>query len=148
MDPLEHKILKIIQINGPLEAEDVLSLLLQSLSLAEREEMEHPITLDQVRKILTEAASYNLVTRDTAGFKIAEIMWNGDLTREISYLIELFENSINSSWENKSTDSITLITLIAIFDYNSKPDLSFLSSRMRLSLPPHIRIRIRRRTLY
>lgn len=74
MDPLEHKILKIIQINGPLEAEDVLSLLLQSLSLAEREEMEHPITLDQVRKILTEAASYNLVTRDTAGFKIAEIM--------------------------------------------------------------------------
>lgn len=74
MDPLEHKILKIVQINGPLEPEEVLSLLLQSLSLAEREEMEHPITLDQVRRILNEAASYDLVTRDTAGFKVAEMM--------------------------------------------------------------------------
>lgn len=41
------------------------------------------------------------------------------MTRLFSDENELFENLLNSSWENKSTDSITLISLIAIFDYNS-----------------------------
>ena len=74
MDAFEQRIFKIIQTHGPLLPEEILRLYLQSLTLAEREEMEVPISVDDVRRVLANAVAFNMVVVDTSGYKLPEIL--------------------------------------------------------------------------
>lgn len=58
-----------------MHPEDVLEQFIQSLSIQEKEEMEYPVTLDQVRRILDDAVAYRFLTKDIFGYKFLEIMW-------------------------------------------------------------------------
>lgn len=69
MEHLEHRILSIVAIHGPIQAQDVLEILANSDEVYEADGMDLPVSMEEVTRILNDAVEYELLVKDEKGFR-------------------------------------------------------------------------------